>query len=234
MIRELTWDSTFFKRKIGRLISVPPERLLPKLLAEASNGGYQYLACRFVMRKVSEVQILEKYGFYTTDVSVVWERKAGAISDPLMSVRAAGMKDAVELKRMIKGLFVNSRFYNDPFFTSDEADRLYQAWIRNSLHDKDIQTFVVAGKGFITCKRLSERKGDIPLVGVMPDEQGKGVGRSLISRALDWFKVAGIRTVTVRTQANNTRAMNFYKEMGFIVKYAEATMGKILTTEEIK
>lgn len=230
----MTWDSTFFKRKIGRLSRVPSEHLLPKLIDEARKDNYQYLTCRFMLSRMSEVQILEKYGFYMTDLGVVWERKTSAISQTLVPVREASIKDMAVLKKMGNGFFRDSRFYNDPFFTCDEADRLYHAWLRNSLLDSNIQVFVVARKGFVTCKRLSRKKGDIPLVGVITAEQGKGIGRSLIYKALDWFKKEGIRTVTVRTQANNARAMNFYQGLGFIVKYVDATLGKILTTEEIQ
>jgi dTDP-4-amino-4,6-dideoxy-D-galactose acyltransferase len=228
VIEELTWDSRLFKRKIGRLTKVPSERSLQNVIDEARKDNYQYLTCRFTLNRVSEVQVLEKSGFYITDLGVVWEGNTGVSSAPAISARKAEIKDGTMLRRMCKGLFTSGRFYCDPFFTRDEADSLYEAWIDNSLRDKDIQTFVVANKGFITCKKLSGKGGDIPLVGVMTGERGKGLGSSLVMTAVNWFKTNGIKTVTVRTQVNNITAMNFYRGLGFIVKYTDVTMGKIL------
>lgn len=50
-------------------------------------------------------------------------------------------------------------------------------------------------------------------------------------RALKWFNEKAMKTVTVRTQANNITAMNFYNKMGFNVKYMDVTMGLILSKE---
>ena len=234
MIRELKWDSEFFGRKIGRLTKIPPDDVLQKLICRALKENFEYLTCRFDLNSVSEIQLLEKNGFYVTDLGVVWERKTDEILEPATSVREASSKDARVLKKISSGLFKDSRFYNDPFFTCVEAERLYQAWMDNSLKDKEVKTFLVEKKGFITCKRLSRKKGDIPLVGVITGEQGKGIGSSLISRALDWFGKTGVKGVTVRTQANNIKAMNFYKGIGFRVKYVDVTMGKVLISDEIQ
>jgi dTDP-4-amino-4,6-dideoxy-D-galactose acyltransferase len=232
LIEELKWDSRFFKRKIGRLTKVPSEQSLQNLIDKARKDNYRYLTCRFSLKEMSEVQLLEKYGFYMVDLGVVWERKTTEISAPLIPVRKATIKDESMLKKISKGLFTDSRFFNDPFFTRDEADKLYEAWIENSVRNKDIHTFVAANRGVVTCTQLSKNRGDIPIVGVITTEQGKGVGRSLVCGALAWFKKAGVKTVTVRTQAKNIKAMNFYKGLGFGVKYVDTTMGKILATEE--
>lgn len=233
MIRELAWDSQLFKRKIGRLTRIPSDDILQKLIRRARKDNYLYLTCRFELNSVSNIQLLERYGFYMTDLGVVWERKVDPLPGPVISVRGANINDAPMLKKISSGLFKDSRFHNDPFFTYDEAERLYQAWIVNSLKDKEVKTFLVEGKAFITCKRVSKNKGDIPLIGVTAGEQGKGIGSALISEALGWFGKMGLKTVTVRTQANNLAAMNFYAGVGFGVKYADVTMGLILKTNEI-
>jgi hypothetical protein len=115
LIRELAWDSKFFKRKIGRLTKIPPDDVLQKLIRRALKENYQYLNCRFTLNNASEIQLLEKYGFYVADLGVVWERKSVAISGPAISVREADVKDAPMLKKFSRGLFKDSRFYNDPF-----------------------------------------------------------------------------------------------------------------------
>ncbi len=234
MIRELTWDSNFFKRKIGRLTKIPSGDVLQKLIHRALKDNYHYLTCRFELNRVSGIQLLEKYGFYVTDCGVVWEKRAGAALEPAITLREANIKDAAMLKKISRGLFKDGRFYNDPFFKYEEAERLYQAWIDSSLKDKEVKTFLVEKRGFIICRRVSKIEGDISLVGVIAGEQGKGIGRSLMFKAMEWFRETGIKTVTVRTQANNIKAMNFYKGLGFSVKYVDITMGKILVRGEIR
>ena len=233
MIAELKWDTEFFRKKIGKLTNVPSEDEFKKLIRQSYKDGYKYLTCRIVLKKMSDIQILEKYGFYMTDIGATWEKELSTfnIQHSTFPVREATIKDIPMLKSMVKGLFKDSRFYNDPFFTKKEADKVYQAWIENSLREKTAKTFLIEDCGFITCKILSKNRGDIPHIGVVPKAQGKGIGTSLMHRALKWFKENGVNTATVRTQANNSMAMNFYNKMGFNVKYADVTMGLILNKE---
>ncbi|MDI6744684.1 MAG: GNAT family N-acetyltransferase [Thermodesulfovibrionales bacterium] len=234
MIVELKWDTEFFRKKIGKLTNVPSEDEIKKLISQSYKDRYKYLTCRIVLKKMSDIQILEKYGFYMTDIGVVWETELSSqftVRSSQFTAREATIKDIPMLKSMLEGLFKDSRFYNDPFFIKTQADKVYQAWIENSVKDKTVKTFFVEDCGFITCKILSKNKGDIPLVGVVPKAQGKGIGNSLMSRAFKWFNEVKIKTVTVRTQINNITAMSFYNKMGFNVKYADVTMGLILNKE---
>lgn len=234
MILELKWDSELFGRKIGRLTAVPSEEKLKGLVKQAVKEGYRYITCRVVLKRVPNIQLLETQDFYLTDIGVVWEKEIGLqISNPKSQisnspVRAARIKDIPMLKSMVKGLFKDSRFYNDPFFTKKEADKVYQAWIENSLQEKTAKTFLVENCGFITCKRLTENRGDIPHIGVVPKAQNKGFGSSLMQEAFKWFSGLKIKTVTVRTQINNITAMNFYKGLGFRIKHVDVTMGMII------
>lgn len=234
MIVKLKWDSELFGRKIGRLTVVPSEEKLKGIVNQAVKEGYRYITCRVVLKRVPDIQLLESQGFYLTDIGVVWEKEIDLhISNPKSQisnslVREATIKDIPTLKSMVKGLFNDSRFFNDPFFTKKEADKVYQAWIENSLNDKTVKTFLIKDCGFITCKKMSKNKGDISLVGVVSKVQGKGIGSSLILRALDWFNENRMKTVTVRTQLNNVNAMNCYNKMAFKVKYVDITMGLIL------
>lgn len=234
MIAELKWDTEFFRKKIGKLTKVPLEYEFKKLIGQSCKDGYKYLTCRIVLKKMSEIQTLEKYGFYLTDIGIVLETELSSqftVYSSQFTVREATIKDIPMLKSMVKGLFKDSRFYNDPFFTKKGADKVYQAWIENSLRGKTAKTFLIEDCGFIACKRLSKNRGDIHHLGVVPKSQGKGIGNSLMLKAIKWFKENGMKTVTVRTQVNNITAMNFYNKMGFNVKYADVTMGLILSKE---
>jgi putative acetyltransferase len=53
-------------------------------------------------------------------------------------------------------------------------------------------------------------------IGIAPDFQGRGVGRMLIARLLDWAdNWAGVLRVELMVHADNDRAMALYRSMGF-------------------
>jgi len=52
---------------------------------------------------------------------------------------------------------------------------------------------------------------------VAPEWQGRGVGRKLLARALDWAdNWAGVLRVELHVHADNDRAMALYRSMGFV------------------
>jgi len=47
--------------------------------------------------------------------------------------------------------------------------------------------------------------------------RGKGVGRALMSRAIEWAKQQNFPGLTLETQDNNVQACKFYEKCGFIL-----------------
>ncbi len=54
-----------------------------------------------------------------------------------------------------------------------------------------------------------------------PDARGHGLGRVLLSAAVDWARAEGARTVTLRVQAGNAAAQRMYEGLGFRVVAGE-------------
>ncbi len=227
MIKELTWDSEFFGRKIGKLTDVPAEEtLLKKELNRASRQHFVYLTCRLGADEIMNVQRLQRHGFYMTDVGIVWEKRPAGLKKTRIPVREGTLSDAEMLRKIASGLFSDGRFYCDPFFTREEADRLYQAWAENSFKGAADKVFLVEGKGFITCK-LADDVGVIPLVGVSGPHQGQGIGTALMQAAEKWFLKMKVKLMTVRTQAGNMNAVKLYRHNGFNLQRVNVTMAKI-------
>ena len=238
MIKELAWDSALFKKKIGELIPVSQEPFcIEDVLHKAGDDRFEYITCRTKSHNARLIRLLEASGFYLTDIGVILAIKADAFfqktirKGPEMrgSVRIATHQDIPALKRMSTSLFIESRFYNDPFFSKAMADRLYRAWIENSVKGQaaDI-VFYVPGTGFITCRKSRGKKGEIVLMGVKKNLRGKGFGAVLVGEAMQWFVEQEIKSVTVRTQLKNLRALNFYIKLGFMPKEYDIVFGKIL------
>ncbi len=237
MIKELLWDSTLFKKKIGEFIMVSQKpSYLKEVLNKAKENRFDYITCKMRAQNTSLNRLLESSGFYLTDIGVTLVTKTDMFFQRNLedltvtkTVRPAYTQDISTLKRMIKSLFIESRFYSDPFFSKAMAERLYQVWVENSVEGQaaDI-TYWIPQTGFITCRKSEKNSGSIVLIGIKKGLRGKGFGTALIKKAMEWFRSQKISLVTVRTQLKNLEALNFYIKIGFFVKEYDMIFGKIL------
>lgn len=230
MIKELGWDTEFFGRKIGTFKKPPSSRKrLVQALEDAGKEGFQYLSCRLDVTDIKGIRMLEAADFYLSDIGVTWETSTDRDVRGTADVSVAAEKDIRAVKKMTEGLFEYSRFYHDPFFKKGEADRLFKAWVENSVKRRSADIVLrMKGTGFITCRRVSASMGEISLVGVVYDKRGKGSGKALVSAALRWFREEKIKRARVRTQLMNIQGMNFYSRMGFRVTGVDVVMSKVL------
>jgi len=237
-IHELKWDSAFFRKKIG-VLKLPSSDLsaLRDTLKEAKKDGFSYLTCRLAVQDTGLVRQLESNGFYLTDIGVTLAADAqsyfqkGKKQRPAKPnpIKRATLQDIPAMQKYITSLFPESRFYHDPFFSKEDADRLFRAWIENSVKGEaaDI-VFHIPGTGFISCRKAGKNSGQIILVGIKRRSRGKGYGTALMAEAMEWFGKEHINPVTVRTQLRNTKALNFYLYSGFLVKEYDIVFGRIV------
>lgn len=57
--------------------------------------------------------------------------------------------------------------------------------------------------------------GAIQNVGVAPQHRGKGLGRCLVAKAIEGFRQVGLRRVYLEVTAENCKAVNIYRGIGF-------------------
>lgn len=58
--------------------------------------------------------------------------------------------------------------------------------------------------------------GHLARLAVLPDHQGRGVGKALVTGVLDGFTAQGIQRVTVNTQTDNLASLAIYQQAGFL------------------
>jgi dTDP-4-amino-4,6-dideoxy-D-galactose acyltransferase len=237
-IEELPWDSAFFGKKIGAF-KAPSDDLsvLQDTLKKAKKDGFAYLRCRLPAQDAVLIRLLESNGFYLTDIGVTlatatqsyFQQEKQLRPAKQNPIKAATLEDIPALQKYITSLFRESRFYNDPFFPREDADRLYRAWIENSVKGEaaDI-VFHIPGTGFISCRKAGKHSGQIVLIGIKKRFRGKGYGTALMAEAMEWFRRECINAVSVRTQLKNVKALNFYARMGFYVKGYDIVFGKVV------
>lgn len=238
MIKELVWDTHLFKRKMGQLkVSSQPFSQITTALQEARAEGFSYLICKLKFQDTGLIRFLEASGFYLSDIAIIWsiqckefpfsKTAVSAFTENALTV--ATSKDIPMLREMAKSLFLESRFYHDPFFSHEEADSFYEAWVENSVKGEvaDI-VYCIPHKGFIVCKKSGDTSGDIVLIGTNEEFRGRGIATALVKEAVRWFDMHGLRSICVKTQLRNVHAMNFYRSLGFTIKEYELLLAKIL------
>ena len=238
MIKELIWDSSLLKKKIGELERVPVKSAqLVSAIEKARADGFQYLVCKLQAPEPRDIRTLEAADFYLTDIGVTLKITAdnfgysrAECTEAFRYIETASILDVQKLKDMSISLFTHSRFYSDPFYSRNEADALYQAWIENSVKGVVADAvFFIPGAGFITCKKNSTAQtGEIALLGIKKKSRSKGHGTALLDKAMRWFRTHDVSEVDVRTQLRNMEAVNFYIKSGFFLKGYDQVYGKII------
>src|SRR5215208_6781484 len=113
---------------------------------------------------------------------------------------------------------VDSRFFNDLHFDRARCRELYGRWIEKSVNGWADAVFVAeaygAVQGYITCSR-EDTCGSIGLVAVSDSARGKGIAKSLMGSAVEWFRAESLDQVRVVTQGRNAAARAFYDRAGF-------------------
>ncbi|HEX8548042.1 MAG TPA: GNAT family N-acetyltransferase [Cytophagaceae bacterium] len=121
---------------------------------------------------------------------------------------------------------VYSRFALDPNIGHGIYEKIYKAWIINSVN-KTLAKEVLIYKeqsliqGLVT---LGEKNsiGDIGIIAVDSKFRGKGIGKKLMRSAESWFaKNTSNKEIQVVTQGNNLPACKLYESCGYEVSKVE-------------
>ena len=143
--------------------------------------------------------------------------KIGVQKDSNRSIQAT-LEDAAALKKLAKKLFVCDRWHEDPNIGDDIAQKLKECWIENYFLGTRGDICIVKKcdtkiAGFLLLiKKSSSFK--IDLIGVDSDFQNLGIGRQLINEISHYTDDVSFK-LEVTTQLKNSRALGFYKSLGF-------------------
>jgi ribosomal protein S18 acetylase RimI-like enzyme len=137
------------------------------------------------------------------------------------SIRRAGEQDAADLCAVLE-VIAAERIYSaiDRPFSPDQQ----RAYLR-SLTPREAFFVAVDGTGLVIGYQSVDRWA--PLFGSMdhvaqfgtfllPEARGRGAGRALAARSLEFAREAGYEKVVVQVRGSNTRAQAFYRRLGFV------------------
>lgn len=219
----LEWDSSFFGYPVAKIMAqaITAGKLEP-LVAEAKKNGTRLIylftdpsdtvsaqAAKSIDAKLVDQKITYHIYINKTDVATVDAHIEEFLGDhPTAQLVNLSLQS---------GLY--SRYKIDPEFKNNEFERLYLAWIENSVNKKIADHIFVYMEdcrelGFVTLKARSDH-AQIGLIAVDESSRGKAIGKKLVAAVINKLQNKHIPELDVATQIDNADACNFYEKAGF-------------------
>jgi dTDP-4-amino-4,6-dideoxy-D-galactose acyltransferase len=223
----LEWDTKFFGFRIGRVRGA----LLSTELAKEIDvwAAENLIDCLYFLAAANDsqtVEVAEDFGYRLQDVRLEFEyllskpyNRASLVEG--YQLRSAVPADVNKLKQLTSNAFNMTRFYNDPHFSPERRDLLYQTWVARSIEEDFADRVLIVTQenqvlAYISCELdRTNATGSIGLLGVAEAARGKQLGHQLVYSALDYFREEGMQRVSVVTQARNIAAQRLYQACGF-------------------
>lgn len=218
----LTWDSSFFEKKVGKIqLNSSSDIEASTLFDLGKTQGYDLIYGFLNLQQISSPHYFDKFRDWYVTTNILYsisinEHPFGL--DPCIRT-VFTEKDTSALLSLGIEAGHSSRFKIDGRFPNGSFEKLYHTWVTNSL-DKIIadEVFIYedgAGiLGFVTIK-LNETVATIGLIAVDANARGQRIGAKLMDAVFAYCQNKGIDTLQVSTQLENLGANNFYKQQGF-------------------
>ena len=127
-----------------------------------------------------------------------------------------------DAKDMVDVYLKGYRGLEEYAYTHPEDVKAYVDWLLRrdpegvflaKLGDKTVG--FVAGDANWISKRTGRRVGAVHEIVVLPEFRGRGIGKALMGKVIDYFREKGLDRVELWVGDENSRAMEFYRKLGF-------------------
>ncbi len=230
-IQEDGWLSSVMERPVFRVDAKQPGDAAAVREHLAGRTGYYF--AKVDAADVALTKELLRAGFYVADVCVTFAVAPGRLiggANPTVDVGTLpGGPDHDRIESEVLAIahdsFRFTRFHLDPLVSRATADLVKKEWVRNYAEGKRGDHLFVAttggrATGFLAALRSHDgATAIIDLVGVHPDAQRQGVGRTMITRFAEHYRDA--RELLVGTQVANTPSVQLYESLGFRLKSSQ-------------
>lgn len=223
LLEILEWDSRFFGYTVAKInaAEIHSEKL-GKIIEEAKNKKIRLIYLFADPADTVSLKSADINGARLVDQKITFHIK---IDDAVASKTDASIEQfersypTSQLISLSLQSGIHSRFKTDTEFKNNEFEKLYLAWIENSVNKRIADYTLVYMEdavelGFVTL-RIKGDYGEIGLIAVDEKSRGKAIGMKLTAAVINLLHERNITDLHVATQLGNTLACNFYKKAGF-------------------
>ncbi len=226
-INILEWDSNFFGIKICRIAAeILNNEELADILKKLKELNIDLGYYSSVLPLNENDSFSELYNIKFVDKKTTYLKKINRKASSCISVTPykSDYPNSKLFELAIEsGIY--SRFNVDKKIGRIKYEELYKEWIINSVNRKlakEVFIYIDNGiiNGFVT---LGENNSiaDIGMIAVDSDYRGKGIGKSLMYSAENWFANNNYEYIQVTTQGDNLPACRLYESCGYKINKVE-------------
>ena len=133
--------------------------------------------------------------------------------------KASDAEKMIELLKTVGGETDNLSFSSDTFNISPDREARFIERFSKSKNDIMLVALdgeKIVGNAVVECNKILRfsHRAEISIT-VLKDYWGQGIGSRLMELMIDFAKTVGIEILYLEARADNTRAINLYKQYGF-------------------
>jgi GNAT superfamily N-acetyltransferase len=218
LIEQLPWDAEFWRRRVGRVRADPNADGLSSAL---DDFDLVYLLCD--PADIAGINAAEQIGFRIVDIRCEVRLDVPSLvpHPATVEMRPANDDDMEDVRSLAATAHLNTRFGNDITLPPDRVAAFYRRWIERDAQQDGWSVLVATSAGslagYVTHGPTDSGMGSIGLVAVDPELRGGGLGRQLITAAVQAEQANGTAVMHVVTQGGSRGAMQMYQRCGFSV-----------------
>ena len=144
------------------------------------------------------------------------------------TIRRAAVGDEAAVAALFKEMFDFHRQHDPVFSLARTGGDTYAKWFVQQIGEAGSLALVAEAGGAIVgfCLALIKKRsrvhedryqtyGEIDDLSVTASHRGGGIGKALVTNALEWFRVEGIQRVEARVATSNQPSEAFWRGRGF-------------------
>jgi len=221
--------------------------LLEKIVEECRARDVRHLTAYVEPNDQATIHGFEKAGFEMIEgvqTFTLMLRSNQPLDRPAFSTRLFIPTDLDQVLNIARSAYVYDRFHADAALPKETADAANEVWVRNACMGRTADAVVVVCDGddvvgYASCKVDAEAAdclgvslGSITTVATAAPLRRKGIGRSAILAALDWFRQHRVEAVDAGIQLQNIPAARLYERCGFQQADISLTFRKLIRKSE--
>lgn len=234
MIEKLQWDADFYGFGVGCAKLSDVSNLKLSYLKDIPDISHYRLVYLFHDKSnedlkpklsIAEIKFINKTGAKFVDTKLIFkyefkEEDTFNLSEDIIEYQEKSLAQDLVTLAFQSGKY--SRFNMDNNFPAGSFERMYLLWIKKSVEGELADKVFVykVGKRIMGMVTVSKKQdfASIGLLSVDEKMRGRGIGRLLMNRVMDYVQKEDLKVLLVPTQLENTEACGFYKKCGFKIE----------------